>query len=111
MGTQAHREAVRWPKPPVEEALARLSSQTERAYHLPTAAGRVLPADPRRDLDSIGETRTPTTMRESAQVSAHLASDMDPREEDPQMADRPEDPRPEQDGQEDRQEDRQVSDQ
>ena len=81
-----------WPELAAEEAMAPLQAQMERAHHLPIAAGRVIHAAPRRDLDSIGEARTLTTTWESAQVSAHAASGMHPWEEDPQVADRPQDP-------------------
>ena len=93
-----------WPEPAAGEAMAPLRAQMGRAYQLPTAAGRVLRADPRQDLDCIGETRTPTTTWESTQVLAYSASGMDHREENPRMADCPEVPQVE-DHQEDRQED------
>ena len=102
-----------WPEPAAEEAMAPLQTQVERVYHLPAAAGRVLRADPRRDLDSIRETKTRATTCESAQVPIHPASGMDPQEEDCQMADRPEDPQEEdhqEDHQKDHQEHRQAAD-
>ena len=64
--------------------------------HLPTAAGRAPRANLRRDLDSDGETWTPTTTWELARVPAQLASGTDPRGEEPRMADRPEDPQADQ---------------
>ena len=74
-----------------EEETIALLVLVQRVLHLPTAAGKAPPADPRRDSDSERETWTPGIISRSSQAPAHAASGKDPRMADhtegPQLGD------------------------
>ena len=96
-GTAEGPRAVGWEwlEPAAEEATAPLRVRKEWASHLPTALGKAPYAGPRRGPDPDGAIWTPTRAWGATWVPAHPAFGMDPRMEDPRMADHPEDPKAE----------------
>ena len=79
-GIATSPRSARWecPEPVAKKGMIPLRVRVEKVPHLPTAVGKSTPADPRRDADPNGETRTPTTTWDSARMPTHPAAEGPP---------------------------------